>query len=680
MADPIESRIPPDQRKADAQKDAESEASFISTVRNKLETWLRVSQDWRSDVQEDFEMTIGGKYQWRADDRAILQSAEGGPRPILSFNAIAPVVNFLAGYQADRWQDPRAFPRGSEDEQLGRDATAFMKYAMDVAKGQYQFHNQFRKGAIGGLSVMEVGHTFDLTDDIIEGDVHLDVLPQNAWYCDAGARRYDRNDAWWQGKLVWMGLDRAKQRWPDKRFSYSFQGLWDSTGADPRTTGVPTQLLTEFYAKDAQQVRVMQHWYRVPVKVVLMVDTTTQQIIPMKSESEAEKFMKTMRDQAGAAIANRFKAVQTGELAGLQNVETGETLPFATAEEADKQLDTIRKQAGQAMAEKFRVVVRDKTAMRVAHLTAWDLLDDGPSPYLDDWRMPFSVFIPYQDTDDLYAIKGVVRDLKDAQRELNWNHSTLQDELVRGPKSGWWIPKEMEAQVAELKNKIHRSGFMGTYTQQVPQPIQPAIMSEGFMRLMQFDIDAIMRISGINAELVGQTTQKTVSGRAIAARQAGGLVGVASVMMNWQQTQEYTFMLLLKRIQQFYSEQKMLRVLGDQQRMAADLGVLGKVVEPDESLVSRFKRLKDIDFDIKVGFHEASPTARQAVFNQMMQITAAGWPTPPELLLETSDVPYKQEMKAALKAKGMQPPNEALAKVLGAGQGQGAQPNGVNKS
>ena len=39
----------------------------------------------------------------------------------------------------------------------------------------------------------------------------------------------------------------------------------------------------------------------------------------------------------------------------------------------------------------------------------------------------------------------------------------------------------------------------------------------------------------------------------------------------------------------------------------------------------------------------------------------------------------KEEMKAALKAKGMQPPNEALAKVLGAGQGQGPkQPEGVN--
>ena len=674
-----ESRVPADQKKAADKTTAETEQEFISNVRNKLETWLRVSQDWRSEVQEDFEMTVGGKKQWRANDRTIL---EGEQRPVLTFNALHPTINFISGYQIDRWQDPRAFPRGSEDEALGRDATAFLKYAMDVAHGEYQFHMQFRKGSIGGLSVMEIGHSFERTDDIIEGDANLVVLPQNAWYCDPGAREYDRNDAWWQGKLMWMGIEEARNHpgWEGKAFSYSFTGLWDATGADPRTTGVPDQLLTEFFAKESQQIRVMQHWYRVPTKIVLVVDSATQTILPMKSEAEAEKFLKTLRDQAGAAIAARFQPTTSGEQAGLQNVETGEILPFATPEAADQQLKTIKLQAGQEISSKYRVLVRDRTALRVAHLTAWDLLDDGPSPYLDDWRMPFSPFIPFQDTDDLYAMKGVIRDLKDAQRELNWNHSTLQDELVRGPKSGWWLPKDMEAQVEDLKNRIHRSGFLGTYNSQPPQPVQPAIMSEGFMRLMQFDIDAVMRISGYNAELLGQTTQKTVSGRAIQARQAGGLVGASSMMLRWKLTQVYTFTLLMKRIQQFWSEQKMLRVLGQDQRIAQAMGIFGQTVEPAEQLVARFKRLKEIEFDLKVDFQEASPTGRQAVFNRLMQITAAGWPTPPEILLEAGDFPYKEEMKAALKAKGMQPPNEALAKVLGAGQGQGSSPDGVNKS
>ena len=679
MAEIKESRIPDDQKKTAKQtSDQEGDAAFIGKVRNKLETWLRVSQEWRTEVQEDFEMVIGGKRQWRSDDRTNLESQQ---RPVLAFNALHPVINFLSGYQSDRWQDPRAFPRGSEDEQLGRDATAFLKYGMDVVKGIFKFHTQFRKGVIGGLAVMEVGHGFENTDDIIEGEASLTVLPQNAWYCDPGAREYDRNDAWWQGKLLWLGKDEAKQRWPGKKFSYSFAGLWDSTGADPRTTGVPEQLLTEYYARDAEQIRVMQHWYRVPKKVVLIVDTPTQQIIPMQSEAEADKFLKTMRDQAGQAMASRFKTIQSAEAVALQDLETGATLPMPTMEAADQQLDNIRKQAGEAIAQRYRVIVRDRTALRVTHMTAWDLLDDGPSPYLDDWRMPFSTFIPFQDTDDLYSIKGIIRDLKDAQRELNWNHSTLQDELVRGPKSGWWLPKDMEAQVEDLKNRIHRSGFMGTYNAMPPQPIAPAVMSQGFMALMGFDQQAIMQISGINAELAGQTTQKTVSGRAIQARQAGGLVGVSSMMLHWQLTQEYTFALLMKRIQQFWSEQKMLRVLGQDQRIAKEMGILGQVVEPSEILVERFKRLKETEFDLKIGFQEASATARQATFNQAVQLKALGAPVPMDMLIEMSDVSYKEELKAALKAQGPQPVNPEIAKVLGAGQGsQAQQPDGVNLS
>lgn len=676
MADYKESRVPDDQKKTAEDSATFDEAAFVSKTRNKLETWLRVSQAWRTEVQEDFDMTIGGRRQWRGDDAASLEAQQ---RPVLSFNALQPNINFVSGYQIDRWQDPRAFPRGSEDEAMGRDATAFLKYAMDVSHGVYQFSTQFRRGYIGGLTVMEVGHTFENTDDIIEGEASLTVLPQNAWYCDPGAREYLRNDSWWQGKLLWMGVDEAKQRWPGKKFSYSFAGLWDATGADPRTTGVPEQLLTEYYAKDAEQIRILQHWYRVPKKVVLVVDTPTQQIIPMQSEAEAEKFMKTMRDQAGQAMASRFKTMQSGEAVGLQDMETGATLPMPTMDAANQQLDNIRKQAGMAIAEKYRVIVRDRTALRTTHQTAWDFLDDGPSPYLDDWRMPFSPFIPTQDTDDLYAIKGGIRDLKDAQRELNWNHSTLQDELVRGPKSGWWLPKDMEAQVEDLKNRIHRSGFMGTYNQAPPVPVQPAVMSEGFMNLMQFDQQAIMQISGINAELAGQTTQKTVSGRAIQSRQAGGLVGLSSMLQRWQMTQEYTFTLLLKRIQQFWSEQKMIRVLGQDQVIAREMGLLGQVVEPTEALVQRFKKLKETEFDLKIGFQEASATARQAIFNQAVQLKALGMPIPLEMLADMSDVAYKEEMKAALKAQGPQPVNPDIAKVQGAGQGGGpSQPDGVN--
>jgi len=669
----VESRAP---KRPDPDKDG---GTFVSDARMKLESWFRVSAELRENTQKAFEMNFGGKRQWRTNDAAKLDADK---RPVQAFNICHPAVNFLAGYQSEREQDYRAFPRGSEDEQIGRLTTALMKYGMDAGGGSYAQHGQFRKGIIGGCTVMEIGHSFDYTDDLIEGDVNFTTLPQNAWACDPSARRYDRNDAWWQAKLIWMNREDAKRKFGERAEFKSFTADWAALGADLRTTGVPEQLWSEYYLKDTNQIRLIQYWYRKPVKAILVVNTANQEIYRFTSQADAEKFLKSVRDQAGQSIAQRLKATVTDTLAGIRNVVTGEIQPMATMEDADAWIDTMRKQAGAAVAAQYEIVARDVTVLKVAHLTAWDMLKDGPTPYPDDfWRYPFSPFIPYQDTDDLYAIKGILFDLFDVQEEVNWNHSTLQDELVRGPKSGWWLPPDMKEQIPDLQEKIHRSGFMGSFASVQPQPIMPQPISDGFMRLMQMDMDLGRFITGINAELVGQTTQKTVSGRAIAARQAGGLVGLASMMLNWKQSREYQGRLLLKRIQQFYSEQKMLRIIGENQRMAKDMGLLGQAVMPDEQLLDQFKKIKNLDFDIKVDFQEASPTARQAVFTQLMQLTASGWPTPPDILLESSDVGYKEEMKAALKAKGMQPPNPDLAKVLGAGQGMAPSgPDGVNTS
>ena len=652
------------------EKKENTDTSLVEEVKTNLQGYWRATQTLRSDIRESNDFVVGGIRQWNDADAKKLISEQ---RPVLSFNACQPIINFLSGYQAEREQDFRAFPRGSEDEQLGRLATGQLKYAMDVANGIRELHTLFRRGTIGGQSVIEVGHSFEFTDDLLEGDASLVVLPDNSWACDPGARRYDRNDAQWQCKLMWMGLKDAKLRWPGKQFTNLTASIGDATGADARTTGVPDHLLAEFFSKDTQQVRILQYWYQVPVKAIMLVDMARpggSGIFRMKDEKEAENAMKAIRDQAGEAMARRFRIQTMDATAVLENVETGEQVPMASEEEAEQRLDFMKKQAGTGATASYQIHKRELKALRTCHLTAWDLLDSGPSPYLDDWRYPFVPFIAYQDSDDYNSIKGLIQDIKDPQREINWNHATQLDIVVRAPKGRTWLPKAGGYDLQKFKQEGNRAGYVGEYPGEHPPVYEPPIMGDaGIMNLLTFSVDAIMRITGLNAELMGQTTQKTVSGRAIQSRQAGGLVGVGSLLMNWMSTKRMVGHLLLKRIQQFYSVEKMMRVAGENQRMAQEMGMLGAVVTPDEMLFEQLKKMKNTDFDVKIDFQESSATARQVVFNQMMQLVATGFPVPPELVLETTDVPFKEEIKAALAKQGMQPPNEAIAKVIGAGQG-----------
>ena len=310
-------------------------------------------------------------------------------------------------------------------------------------------------------------------------------------------------------------------------------------------------------------------------------------------------------------------------------------------------------------------------------MTGWELLDDQPNPYDDDWRYPFSHFMFYHDGENLTDIKGAVRDIKDPQREINWHHSTLVDTMARAPKGATWFDTASNPNIEDLKKKLPRAGFIGTYTGSMPQYWPAASFNPGDLAMMEIGSDFIHSIAGTD-NLQANPQQKTVSGRAIGARFAGGLVALGTPLGNWKRTEEYTATLLAKRVQQFHSPEKMDRILGQEYRMKKMAGMDLKTLRPPQDLYAAYQKIQNIAFDTVIGFQDASSTAREAALNRMMQLMAMGMPIPPQLLLEASDIPYKEEIAAALATQGMGEPNPELAKTMTAMQGQGE--NGVNKS
>ena len=682
-------RVPKGQRTKPQQRDADA---TLNTLRGQWLSWYDASGPLRIVTDENFRFNRGGRDQWDPKDIAILEKDKKNPRPIQSFNVCAANVNFLAGYEWDKNQDYRYFPRGTEDEALGRMATAEVKYGMDVGQGRAQLHRWFRKGIIGPPAVLHLCLNYNYTDDLVEGDIDLDVLPENTWAWDVFARRYDKQDAQWQAQSYFMPLDQARKKWKNHEAVLTEACATNWLDQTDNMTGVPEQARSVFYSKDANMVRINRHYSRKPVEVVLLWNKQTAEAERFDTGKDAEAALQGIRDTAGAQAASAYQLIPTATETALVS-PMGQAMAFPTPDEAEAELGRIRTQAGMAAARFFEIVTRPTTILRVAHYCGWELLDDETSPYGRtngdgeiievDWRYPYIPFIPYQDTDDFTGIKGVLNDIKDPQRELNWDHSMLLDEIVRGPKGVWLLPKEMHADVQNFKKIITRPGAVVEFVGTAPMYVPPAAMAQTVLPKMQIEMEAIMRISGINAELAGQTTQKTVSGRSIQARQAGGLVGVNSLLVNWQASKRLVGELLIRRVQQYYSLAKMHRILGQNQRFAEEMGLLGPTTrqKSDDEVLAQLKQLKNLDYDCVTDFQEASPTARQATVTLMMQFLAAGMPIPPNLLIEASDVPYKEEITAALAKQGNQlgPPNPELAKAIGAGQGSApSQPTGVN--
>ena len=249
-------RIPKGQRTKAQQVDASANLmKFRANVLNFLDT----SRSLRLAIDEDFRFNRGGRAQWNETDAKDLDNQK---RPVESFNACAPVVNFLAGYVWERKKDGIYYPRGTEDEQLGRLATDLSRYAMDAGQGDEQLHRFFRKGAIGGLACLYHCLNYDYTDDLVEGEIDYQVLPENSFGFSPFSRRYDRNDSDFYYMMYWMDLEEAQRKWPNHKTILAPGYINDWFQADEANTGVPTQIRQMFYNKDTQQVRIVRYFYR----------------------------------------------------------------------------------------------------------------------------------------------------------------------------------------------------------------------------------------------------------------------------------------------------------------------------------------------------------------------------------------------------------------------------------
>ena len=665
------------QSDAPKSKNRKKEKDLVSQVTKEVRSAFDASQFLRTQMKEDIRFEIGGRGQWDGADYDLRAKDK---RPALSFNIIHPQLNLLCGIQEDREQDYRYFPRGGEDEFVSRIATLAVKNLVDRSGARHEERKQFRLGGACGLSVLKIYHSYEYTDDLIEGDIKVNCLETNTWYCDPRARLYSRLDARYQGELLWMDADEIEDLWPGHKSRLVNVADW--LPYEPSVTGVPEHFLRELYDKEKDMIRVMRHYYRVPVTVTLLVNKSAppdQAVQRVKDAKTAEAMIQQIHDSAGSAAAQPFSIYQTDQAHVLKNEVTGQMLPIMTPDEGMQMIDQLRSEAGREAANAYTILSRDATALRCAHLTGWELLDDTPFEDFDGWRYPYSPFICFQDSDNLDDIKGIVRDLKDPQQEINLHHSTIVDTMNRAPKGQTWFNKADNQDMEKLKKQLSRPGFTGEYSTQPPVYYPPGSFSPGDLAMVEFGLDMSQRISNINSSMQGQDTQKTASGRSKMAAQSGGLMGIGPIFGNWQRTKEYTGLLYLKAIQQHYSPEKLDRIIGHEGRMAQVMGLDMKMPVDPQRMYEAFKRVMDLEADCVVGFQEASQSARESIFTRLMQLASIGFPVPPELLLETADVPYKDEIKNALAQKGMQQPNPAVAQAIGAGQGQGAAA-GVNKS
>jgi len=552
------------------------------------------------DLEEDFRFYEGD--QWDPKD---VETLKGQGRPALSFNRIKPQIDLTTGVQEEQKIDIKVIGRTKEDTPVADGLSQLIKFICDQNDFDMRQGDLFQDGVICGRGWISVDQDFD--DDWIDGKTLIRTadpreirIPKN--------RERDISDCDWILQIRSFSREKVKQLWPEA--AENLQAAFHVTDAvaggsttPPTTSAFPgygkasdakTVATGEIPAPDSVEVIAAQ-WKEWKQRKFLL-DTMTRDIKPVEDEAAATEAILTVP-----------------------------TLKLLTKRVAE---------------------------IHYARVCSGVLLESGLTPHEDSFYS-LVPFFAYRGRKKDY---GIVKNLKDPQREANKRRSQLLHIINTSANAGWITDDEDLAN--ELEEKSSTPGFVAVKTKaSTYERIQPQTMPVGILRMEEEAKDDMKAISGINADLLGMR-EATQSGVAIDLRMRQGLTIIGRVFSNFRYALKQVTRLIISRIVQYMPAEEMARILGPE-------------VQPD--VIAKIKSKEVLKYDVVIAQSPSTPSIRISNFIMMMDLKKAGVPIPDEILIDISDLPQKEKIIERIQqAQGTPAPGAKLPGLPGAPGGPGA--------
>lgn len=646
-----------------------------------VKLWATTTQRAREKFKRDFDLTEGNGKQWLPADRRLVTRQR---RVALEFNHVLPQVELVSGIQRSLDVSYVAVPRGVEDKRLGEIVSSALKATSDYTRLPRKNAHVFDDGTICGLGVWKIHQSTVDAQDILWGDILVDRVNPLAFLWDPWATADEGfQDGAFMGDAAWVHLEDFKRQYPSAT-RLANPGEWLSQAGmfigDSTLLGVGDNLRTELYNQETGMIRKITLWRKVPTTISLLINIETGQVNEVPSKDEGQRRIAQIAQQFGQDASKQFQVVQAGATTGLVNPQTGQTEQFLNPEAAQQRLDQLSHAQGMTVYDKLKIITREARVPHWVEMVWGEILAQGKTPYTDR-KYPYVPYVSRMFQDDPESIMGIVRNLWDPQDEFNKRYSNLLAHSNSSSHSGWLNKKTGGANSTQLERMGSSPGIVVEYGMAAPVQIQPVPMSQGHFMMVQNSEQQILRISGVNAEMVGSGTQKTVSGRAIKARQDGGQTILKPRLFNFDEAQLDVTTLLLSRIQQYYPPAKLKRIVGlFELANPMGAGQLSIFSDPttgaplsQDQIIEMLTSMSNIQFDLAIKQAPADATERQAEFERAVQLAQLMMSTGRQLgpqtlaaLVEMSDMPSRlsEGMKRDAMAPPVVPPDQSNSSAL----------------
>jgi len=562
-------------------------SEILSTLKDFWKTAEDEWAEWRERAERNYKFVKGGEYQW---DSADLQALKRQKKPALTFNKIRPIIRNLSGYQRQNREEQRVLARKGGLSELAEVFTELLKYFYDASNADWELSTMFMDGLIAGKGWIALD--IDYSQDPITGDLVISRQSPLMVYEDPTSSRYDLSDAKFIIRCYWADKTQIELNFPEKKKELEV-GLSTISSLERTAVGVESDDYKDtdnLQNTDFGKYRylVKEYWWREYITKKFLIANNNLIEITDVPEAKINKIIELSR-KAQMPVEIRYVTVPV---------------------------------------------------LRLTTIVGDIILQDIQDPFNGVNKFPLVRFCP--DWVEGY-VKGEIDDLIDPQKEVNKRRSQALHLLNTSANSGYIV--EDGALEPEEEKKLQKMGSSpgifvkanrGYGLNRGIYRIEPTSLSNGHITLERFAEDDLKKISGVNADLLGYVPERGESGRAMLLRKEHGLITTEIIFDNFRYTQKVLGETLLEFIRKtdILSDEEIMAIVGDKE-MDIDIGLL--------------KNKKIGKYSITLTTRPTSPTVRLSNFYMLLDAVKAGLPIPPELLLEYSDLPGKDEMLAKIK-------------------------------
>lgn len=265
-----------------------------------------------------------------------------------------------------------------------------------------------------------------------------------------------------------------------------------------------------------------------------------------------------------------------------------------------------------------------------------DVLKEGETPY-NHKSHPY-VFKCYPFIDG--EIHSFVSDFIDQQRYVN-RLITLYDWIMRSSAKGLLLfPEDCKPEGMDINDIADEwARFNGVIVikkgaQQLPQQIANNCTNIGITELLQFQLQFMEEISGVNGPLQGKPGKSGMSAALYSQQTQNATVSLLDILDAYSAFIEEGAYKDVKNIQQFYTGKRYLNIAGKN----------GKSIVYDSS------KMSDIEFDLAITESTSTPAYRELQNDFLMQIWQSGQITI-EQLLENGNFPFADQLLQSIRSQ-----------------------------